>query len=110
MSTSVELLRRLGDVTKDFGLIVCLENYEFWLGDDFERLFTYCDRDNLGVINRTGNWLISGDDPLMETLLLRHWIVGMHLKYYALEMGCCHSQALGPGWWTSSVSLRPCGI
>jgi len=97
MSAAVDLLRRLADAAQDFGLIVCLENYEFWLGDDFERLFTYCDRDNLGIINDTGNWLINGDDPLMETLSLRDWIVGVHLKNYTLENGYWRSRALGVG-------------
>jgi sugar phosphate isomerase/epimerase len=97
MNAAVDLLRRLADAASSLGLIVCLENYEYWLGDDFEKLFTYCDRENLGIINDTGNWLINGDDPLMTTLKLRDWIVGVHLKNYTLEGGYWRSRALGKG-------------
>ena len=97
MRAAIDLLRRLADAAKDYGLIVCLENYEHWVGDDFERIFAYCDRDNLGLINDTGNWLINGDDPLMQSIYLRDWIVGVHLKDYSLELGYWRSRALGTG-------------
>ena len=58
---------------------------------------TFCDRDNLGLINDTGNWLIEGEDPLMQTLRFRDRIVGVHLKDYRLEEGCWRSVALGRG-------------
>jgi sugar phosphate isomerase/epimerase len=97
MSAAIDLLTRLADAADDYGLIVCLEDYEFWVPADFERLFAYCDRENLGIINDTGNWLINGVDPLMATRQLEEWIVGVHLKNYTYELGYWRSRELGRG-------------
>jgi sugar phosphate isomerase/epimerase len=97
MRIAIDLCRRLADAAKDHGLHVGMEDYEYWIGDDFEMIFNYCDRDNLGIINDTGNWLITGEDPLMQTLRFRDRIVGVHLKDYRREMGYWHSVALGTG-------------
>jgi sugar phosphate isomerase/epimerase len=97
MRIAIDLCRRLADAAKDYGLYVGMENYEYWVGDDFEMLLDYCDRDNLGIINDTGNWLIVGEDPLTQTLRLRDRIIGVHLKDYRREMGYWHSVALGTG-------------
>ena len=97
MRIAINLCRQLADAAKGYGLYVGLEDYEYWIGDDFEMLFAYCDRDNLGLINDTGNWLIEGEDPLMQTLRFRERIVGVHLKDYRLEEGCWRSVALGRG-------------
>jgi len=97
MRIAIDLCRRLADAAKDLGLYVGLEDYEYWTGKDLEMLFNYCDRDNLGLINDTGNWLINDDDPLTETLRLRDRIVNVHLKDYRREMGIWSSVPLGTG-------------
>jgi sugar phosphate isomerase/epimerase len=97
MRIAIDLCRRLADAAKDYGLYVGLEDYEYWTGEDLEMLFNYCDRDNLGLINDTGNWLINDDDPLTETLRLRDRIVNVHLKDYRREMGIWSSVPLGTG-------------
>ncbi len=97
MRIAIDLCRRLADAAKEYDLYVGMENYEYWVGDDFEMLFNYCDRDNLGIINDTGNWLINDDDPLKETQRHNSRIIAAHLKDYRREMGIWHSVALGTG-------------
>jgi sugar phosphate isomerase/epimerase len=97
MRIAIGLCRQLADAAKEYDLYVGMENYEYWIGDDFEMLFNYCDRDNLGIINDTGNWLINDDDPLKETQRHNSRIIAAHLKDYRREMGYWHSVALGTG-------------
>jgi sugar phosphate isomerase/epimerase len=97
MRIAIGLCRQLADAAKEYNLYVGMENYEYWVGDDFEMLFNYCDRDNLGIINDTGNWLINDDDPLKETQRHNGRIIAAHLKDYRREMGYWHSVALGTG-------------
>ena len=97
MRIAIDLCRKVADAAKDYGLYVGMEDYEYWTGKDFEMLLNYCDRDNLGIINDTGNWLINDDDPLTETLRLRDRIVNVHLKDYRREMGIWSSVPLGTG-------------
>ena len=97
MRIAIDLCRRVADAAKDMGLYVGMEDYEYFTGDDFELIFHYADRDNLGLINDTGNWLIGGDDPLTQTIRFRDRIVGCHLRTYRLEMGYWRSVPLGQG-------------
>lgn len=106
MKIAIDLCRRLADAAKDYGLYVGMEDYEYWTGDDFEVLFTHVDRDNLGLINDTGNWVINGDDPLMQTLRFRDRTVGVHLKDYRLEEGYWRSVRLGTGMVDMEMVVR----
>jgi sugar phosphate isomerase/epimerase len=94
---AVEQVRRLADAARPYGLTVTTENYDFFTSQDFLRIFQEVGRDNVGLHNDTGNWLILGEDPLTATRALASYTYHAHVRDYVLRDGIYTSVPIGQG-------------
>lgn len=93
----VEQLRMLADAAGALGLRVTTENYDYFTSEEFIRIFSAAGRDNIGLHNDTGNWLILGEDPLHATKRMAPYTHHAHVRDYVLEDGVFRSVPLGEG-------------
>ncbi len=94
---AVEQVRRLADAAMTFGITVTTENYDFFTSDDLLRIFQGSERDNVGLHNDTGNWLLLGEDPLVATRKLASYTYHAHVRDYVLREGVYTSVPIGQG-------------
>jgi len=103
---AVEQYGRLADEAAKYGLRVCHENYDSFNADEFQWIFDACDRDNLGLLNDTGNWVITHDDPLVATQRFASRTFHVHLKDYVWNDGVWNMVPLGTGIINFPAILR----
>ena len=94
---AIEQIRRLADAAQAYGIRVTTENYDFFTSDDFLKIFTAVERDNIGLHNDTGNWLLLGEDPLTATLKMAPYTYHAHVRDYLLRDGVYVSVPVGKG-------------
>lgn len=102
---AIEQVRRLADAARPFGMTVTTENYDFFTSSDFLRIFVGVGRDNVGLHNDTGNWLILGEDPLAATHKLASYTYHAHVRDYVLRDGVFTSVPIGQGCIDMSAVL-----
>jgi sugar phosphate isomerase/epimerase len=94
---AVEQIRRLAAAAGAYGMTVTTENYDFFTGDDFLEIFDRVGRENVGLHNDTGNWLMLGEDPLEATRKLAPYTYHAHVRDYVLQDGVYTSVPIGQG-------------
>jgi 3-oxoisoapionate decarboxylase len=94
---AIEQIRRLADAARDYGMCVTTENYDYFTSADFAEIFASVDRENVGIHNDTGNWLLLGEDPLTATRTLAPYTYHAHVRDYALRDGVYTSVPIGQG-------------
>lgn len=91
------LVRRLADAAKDFDLSICAENFDFIHPTEMVSLFREVNRPNAGIQNDIGNWLITGDDPVLATEVCNPYLVHVHARDYIMKNGVFTSVPIGQG-------------
>jgi len=94
---AIEQYGQLADAAARYGLRVCHENYNSFDADEFQQIFDACGRDNLGLLNDTGNWVITRDDPVVSTQRFASRTFHVHLKDYVWNDGVWNMVPLGEG-------------
>jgi sugar phosphate isomerase/epimerase len=103
---AIEQYGRLADAAATYGLRICHENYNNFDADEFQQIFQACHRDNLGLLNDTGNWVITHDDPLVSTQRFASRTFFVHLKDYVWNGGVWNMVPLGEGIVNFPAVLR----
>lgn len=103
---AIEQYGQLGDAAAEYGLRVCHENYNNFNADEFQQIFDACGRGNLGLLNDTGNWVITHDDPLVSTQRFTSRTFCVHLKDYVWNDGVWNMVPLGMGIVNFPAILR----
>jgi len=103
---AIEQYGPLADAAARYGLRICHENYDNFNADEFQHIFEACGRDNLGLLNDTGNWVITHDDPLVSTQRLARRTFHVHLKDYVWNQGVWNMVPLGTGIINFPALLR----
>ena len=94
---AVPLIGRLADAAKDHGLKICCENFDYLHPTEMVYIFQQVGRENAGIQNDIGNWLITGDDPVLATEVCNPYLVHVHARDYVLRNGVFTSVAIGQG-------------
>ena len=103
---AIEQYGQLADAAATYGLRICHENYINFNADQFQQIFHACNRDNLGLLNDTGNWVITNDDPLVSTQRFASRTFFVHLKDYVWNDGVWNMVPLGTGIINFPAILR----
>jgi sugar phosphate isomerase/epimerase len=103
---AIEQYAQLADTAARYGLRICHENYDNFTADEFQQIFDACGRDNLGLTNDTGNWVITRDDPLVSTQRFARRTFHVHLKDYVWNDGIWNMVPLGDGIINLPALLR----
>ncbi len=94
---AIEQVGRLAEAAQAYSICVTTENYDFFTSDDFIKIFTGIGRDNVGLHNDTGNWLLLGEDPLEATYKMAPYTYHAHVRDYILRDGVYVSVPIGEG-------------
>lgn len=94
---AIQMIRELGQHAKELGLRICQENYNTWTADELIRITVATGLDNVGIQSDTGNWLITGEDPVEATAKCLPYTYHAHVRDYALESDTYNGVALGAG-------------
>jgi sugar phosphate isomerase/epimerase len=94
---AIQAIRELGQYAKGLGLRICQENFDTWNADELIRITTETGQDNVGIQSDTGNWLITGEDPVEATAKCLPYTYHAHVRDYVLENGTYNGVAVGAG-------------
>lgn len=94
---AIDLIRRLADAAKSYDLRICTENFDYLHPSEMVYLFREVGRENAGIQNDIGNWLITGDDPVLATEVCNPYLVHVHARDYVLKDGVFTSVPIGQG-------------
>ena len=96
----IDLIGRLAAEAKRFDLQVCTENFDYLRPQEMAYVFEQVRKnghENAGIQNDIGNWLITGDDPVLAAELCNPYLVHVHARDYILKNGVFTSVPIGQG-------------
>jgi sugar phosphate isomerase/epimerase len=96
----IELIGRLAAEAKNYGLSICTENFDYLRPQEMAYIFEQVRRAghaNAGIQNDIGNWLITGDDPVLAAEVCNPYLVHVHARDYLLKNGVFTSVPIGRG-------------
>ena len=94
---AIDQLKVVGKEASALGLRIFQENFDWWKADELIRMCVESGCDNVGIQNDTGNWLITGEDPVEATEKVLPWTMHSHVRDYVLEEGTYNGVAVGEG-------------
>ena len=94
---AVEQLKVIGKAAKALGIRIFQENFDYWTSAELIKMSVDSGLDNVGIQNDTGNWLITGEDPVEATAAVLPWTMHSHVRDYVLEEGTYNGVAVGEG-------------
>jgi len=94
---AIEELKVVGAEARRLGLKICQENFDYWTADELIEMSVGTGLDNVGINNDTGNWLITGEDPVAATEKVLPYTFHTHVRDYVLEEGTYNGVAVGEG-------------
>jgi sugar phosphate isomerase/epimerase len=94
---AIQMIREIGQIAKGLGLRICQENYNTWNADELIRITRETGLDNVGIQSDTGNWLITGEDPVEATRKCLPHTYHAHVRDYVLENDTYNGVAVGAG-------------
>jgi sugar phosphate isomerase/epimerase len=94
---AIAMLGEIGRIARGLGIRICQENFNSWKADDFLAICEGTGLDNVGFQSDTGNWLITGEDPVEATRKMLPYTVHAHVRDYVLENDTYNGVAVGAG-------------
>jgi sugar phosphate isomerase/epimerase len=94
---AIDQLMVVGKEAKALGLRIFQENFDWWTAEELIQMCVESGCDNVGIQNDTGNWLITGEDPVESTKKVLPWTMYSHVRDYVLEEGTYNGVAVGEG-------------
>ncbi len=94
---ATESLKEVAKEAKRLGLRICQENFDYWTSDELIQMSVGSDPEVVGINNDTGNWLITGEDPVEATKKVLPHTFHSHVRDYVLEEGTYNGVAVGEG-------------
>jgi sugar phosphate isomerase/epimerase len=94
---ATEELKIVGREARRLGIKIAQENFNFWTSDDLIKMAEGSDPEFVGINNDTGNWLITGEDPVDATRKVLPYTYHSHVRDYVLEEGTYNGVAVGDG-------------
>lgn len=91
------MLAEVGHIAADLGLRICQENFDYWRSDELVRLCQASGRSNVGIQSDTGNWLITGENPVDATARCLPYTFHSHVRDYLFENLTYNGVAVGAG-------------
>lgn len=93
----IEMARELGLEAQRLGIRITQENFDYFNADDLVRITQGVGLENVGVHSDTGNWLITGEDPLTATKKVLPYTLHAHVRDYLYENDTYNGVAVGDG-------------
>jgi sugar phosphate isomerase/epimerase len=96
----IDLIGRLAAEARQYGLQICTENFDYLHPQEMAYIFEQVRRnghENAGIQNDIGNWLITGDDPIVASEFCNPYLVHVHARDYVLSNGVFTSVPIGQG-------------
>jgi len=97
IKVAIQMLKEIGRMAQGHGIRICQENFNSWKADDFTRICEGVGLDNVGFQSDTGNWLITGEDPVEATRKMLPYTMHAHVRDYVLENDTYNGVAVGAG-------------
>ena len=94
---AIQMLQQIGRIAKDYGIRICQENFNSWKAADFVAICEGVGLDNVGFQSDTGNWLITGEDPVEATRTMLPYTMHAHVRDYVFENDTFNGVAVGAG-------------
>jgi sugar phosphate isomerase/epimerase len=93
----VDMLRQVAPTAARLGLRMTQENYDYFTAADLVRICKEVGQPHVGIHSDTGNWLITGEDPVAGTEVVLPYTLHAHVRDYVVENGTYNGVAVGDG-------------
>lgn len=94
---AIQMLTEVGRAAKALGIKICQENFDHWRADELIRICQATGLDNVGIQSDTGNWLITGENPVESTRKCLPYTFHSHVRDYVFENQTYNGVAVGAG-------------